>query len=95
MKIENNDLYYNKYTIEQLEENINNLEVRSLLSTQTLTPEFCVKYILSDDYASCVEDTYLYDYDVLKYQKHITKEALNKARIKLYNNESSKIFKVI
>lgn len=92
MKIENKDLYYRKYTIEELEENVDNFEPRSLLSTQVLTPEFCIKYILNEDYASCIEDTYLYDYDVLKYQKHITKEDLNNARKKIYN-DNPKTFK--
>ncbi len=62
----------NRYDIASLERNIDNLSLRTLLYTQYLTPEFCVKYILNDEYASCVEDTYICIGDILNSQKHIS-----------------------
>jgi hypothetical protein len=77
------DLRYKKYDIATLEYNINRLSLRTLLKTQKLTPEFCVKYILnSDDYASCDEDTYICEEDVLIYQKHILQKDLDEIYLK-------------
>jgi len=71
----------NQYDIETLEYNISNLELRKLLQTQKLTPEFCVKYILNpEEHGMSREDYYFCDYDILIYQKHITKEELINAR---------------
>ena len=61
-----------KYDISTLERNINNLSIKTLLYTQKLTADFCVKYILNYEYSSCVEDTYICIGDVLNAQKHIT-----------------------
>ena len=44
-----------------------------------MTAEFCVKYILDEKYMTCLEDTYLIDFNyVLQKQPHITKEELRK-----------------
>ena len=67
-----NMLRNKKYDITTLERNINNLSMKTILHTQYLTPEFCVKYILNDKYASCIEDTYICIGNVLNAQKHIT-----------------------
>ena len=72
--LNDNMLRRKKYTIDLLEKNINFLSIKTLLYTQDLTPEFCVKYILNDKYASCVEDTFICIGDVLNAQKHITKK---------------------
>lgn len=61
-----------KYDIFTLEKNIHNLSMNAILYTQNLTAEFCVKYILNEDYASCVEDTYICIGEVLRAQKHLT-----------------------
>ena len=75
--ITNQDLYKNKYQLDILAENIMNLSGKSLLNTQTLTAEFCAKYILNDNYYEGVEEDYLYTGDfVLEKQKHISKEDL-------------------
>ena len=66
----------NKYSIDILEKNIQYLSLKTLLYTQDLTPEFCVKYILDEKYASCIEDTYIDVGDILNAQKHITKSDL-------------------
>lgn len=83
MKITNNDLYRKKYDIETIEENVDDLDIKTMLYTQKLTAEFCVKYILNDDYVSTVEESYICDIDVLLRQKHLKQEDLINARIKL------------
>jgi hypothetical protein len=82
--ISNNELSKtNQYDIETLEYNASHLELRKLLTTQVLTPEFCITYILnSEKHGSCAEDDYFCDDTILTYQKHITKEQLMKARRK-------------
>ncbi len=83
--LNDNMLRRKKYTIDLLEKNINFLSIKTLLYTQDLTPEFCVKYILNDKYASCVEDTFIRMGDVLSAQKHITKKEIYDAFNKLYD----------
>jgi hypothetical protein len=82
-ELNDQDLLKNKYSIELIEKNINNLSISRILNTQILTPEFCVKYILNEDYASCVEETYICDLDVLIRQPHIKQTDLINSRIKL------------
>jgi hypothetical protein len=73
-----------KYDIEVLEKNIHNLSMKTLLYTQDLTADFCIKYVLNEKYASCVEDTFLSMGDVLNAQKHITRFAIYQAYNKVY-----------
>ena len=73
-----------KYDIEVLEKNIYNLSMKTLLYTQDLTADFCIKYVLNEKYASCVEDTFLSMGDVLNAQKHITRAAIYQAYNKVY-----------
>lgn len=73
----------NKYSIEELEKNINNLNKKILLSTQKLSVEFCIKYILDLDINNGSEDSYIFDVNyILSFQKHLTEsqflEILNK-----------------
>ncbi len=86
--LNDNMLLRKKYTIDLLEKNINFLSIKTLLYTQDLTPEFCVKYILNDKYASCVEDTFIRVGDVLNAQRHITKKEIYDAFNKLYDGSS-------
>ena len=79
--ITDTDLINNKnfYDIDTLEFNIKNLNKKILLSTQKLTPEFCIKYILDMDIDSGSEDSYIYDIDyILYFQKHITHEEMSR-----------------
>ena len=70
----------NKYSIEELERNISNLQIKIILTTQTLTADFCAKYVLDEYYATCLEDVYLIDFGyVLHHQPHITLEELEEA----------------
>jgi hypothetical protein len=72
-EIDNSDLRINKYNIETLERNVDNLNMKTCVNTQVLTAEFCVKYVLNEDYMSCIEDTYCIDTGyVLKRQPHLT-----------------------
>lgn len=73
-----------KYHIQLLEKNIHNLSMKTLLYTQDLTADFCIKYVLNEKYASCVEDTFLSIGDVLNAQKHITRSAIYQAYNKVY-----------
>ena len=73
-----------KYDIEVLEKNIHNLSMKTLLYTQDLTAEFCIKYVLNEKYASCVEDTFLSMGDVLNAQKRITRGEIYQAYNKVY-----------
>ena len=77
IQITDNDLRNKQYSIEILEDNIERLTNKTLLYTQQLTADFCVIYILNDEYSSCVEETYINVYDVLTAQKHMTKEELS------------------
>jgi hypothetical protein len=77
----------NQYDIKILEYNASHLELRKLLTTQVLTPEFCITYILnSEKHGSCAEDDYFCDSDIFIYQPHITKEQLLLARIQNTKN---------
>jgi len=76
-EIDNSDLRINKYNIETLERNVDNLNMKTCVNTQVLTAEFCVKYVLNEDYMSCIEDTYCIDTGyVLKRQPHLTYEEI-------------------
>ena len=67
------------YTIEELEFNINFLRPTTLYETQTLTADFCAKYLLDPDLEFMSEDSW-FDYrDVLDCQPHITKTELYNA----------------
>ena len=83
--LNDNMLRNKKYNIDLLEKNINFLSIKTLLYTQDLTAEFCVKYILNEKYASCVEDTFICMGDVLNAQKHITKKEIYEACNKIYH----------
>jgi len=73
----NHELYTRKWTIQELEENIDRLSLKSILYTQRITAEFAVKYILTtDEYACCVEETYYDLDDVLDLQPHLTREEI-------------------
>jgi len=80
--LSDHDLIANKYSysVDILEKNIDGLSLSTIIFTQKLTPDFCVKYIiLNDDHASCGEDSYISEIDVLYAQPHITQIELDKA----------------
>ena len=80
----------NKYTIQQLETNLNHLEIKHILQYQTLTSDFCAKYVLNEDYASCQEDLYLIDIGyVLYHQKHLTYDEIIKSLEELEDTDNN------
>lgn len=83
------DLIKNKngYSIKELEASIDNLSVNYLLNYQILDAEFCAKYILNDYCATCNEDTYICNEDVLRKQPHISRCELSEACIKFRSFE--------
>ena len=54
LKINDQDLCKNKYDIDTLIRNINHLYIKTIVNTQILTSEFCVKYILDEKYMTCI-----------------------------------------
>jgi hypothetical protein len=86
-KITNSDLRnnINKYTLLELEANINNLQIKIVLNTQILNADFCAKYILDENRVTCEEDLWLIDVGyVLTKQPHITREELEE-KMELYD----------
>jgi len=69
----NGDLHKNKYSLSLIEQNINNLNLFHILTTQTLTAEFCAKYFCApnDIYAKDDIDQEIYIHHILQYQPHI------------------------
>ena len=75
--ITNSMLRQHKYLIEELEKYINHLNMKTLVNTQKLTIDFCVKYILNEDYAQCNEEVDLLTPDYVLYnQPHLDKAEL-------------------
>ena len=72
-RITNKDLKHQNYDMDILKQNIDSLDMKTILHTQRLDAAFCVDYLLNEDYMECVEDTYYFTLcKVLLYQKHIT-----------------------
>jgi hypothetical protein len=75
--ITNSNLRQYKYSIQELEKNINNLNMKTIVNTQKLTIEFCVKYILNEDYAQCNEEVDLLTIFYVMYnQPHLNETEL-------------------
>ena len=85
--IYNSDLIKNKYSESILINNIDHLSKKIVLSTQILSPEFCVKYIFCiDDIDDGDEESYLFDINhILRKQPQIDKTHL-KMLIDNYTN---------
>jgi len=97
------DLFLNQYDMETLAYTIKvwpflserdkcryqRLDFFSLLNTQKLDAEFCVKYILNSRYAHGFRERNITDKDIFKLQPHIQVHELREAWAKygiLYNN---------
>jgi len=82
-QITNSKLRQFKYSIEELEKNIDNLNMKILVNTQKLSINFCVKYILNEDYAQCNEEVDLLTLDYVLYcQPHLNETELTDAYYK-------------
>ena len=75
--ITNSTLRQYKYSVEELEKYITDLNMKTLVNTQILTIDFCVRYVLNENYAQCNEEidllTVLY---VAHRQPHLDKSEL-------------------
>lgn len=78
MRITNEDLYKNKHTYDYktLKTNIYAVSLIDILKTQTLTEEFCIKYILNKDYQFTEEEQNINVFLIVKYQPHINRLSL-------------------
>jgi len=80
LEIENKDLFLSNYSNTILEKNIDKLVLLDILTTQKLSIEFAVKYILdpNEKYAKTEDDKDICINDVLHFQKHIKETELYK-----------------
>ena len=92
-QISDDDLYDQQYDVESLAYSIKvwpfltrnerlrykRIKLLTLLHTQTLTGEFCVRYILNGRYSYTDEEHMITDGTILRLQPHISKEELTKA----------------
>jgi hypothetical protein len=85
MSLTDYDLKCKKYDVAVLEQNINSLSQWALVKYQDLTAEFCAKYILDEQYASCEEDTYICLDDIVWFQSHIKRDEIINEYNKLNN----------
>jgi hypothetical protein len=73
------DLCNETYSLDVLKKNINNLNKKVVLSTQKLTAQFCIKFILDTAIVSGSEASGVYSKQhILKMQPHITNEEFDK-----------------
>ena len=70
LNINNMDLYNNKFNIDILIKNINKLDLNTILSTQKLTVDFCINYIMNEEY-QCLSEEDIDIFQILKKQKHL------------------------
>ena len=71
----------NKYTIEEILDNVDHLNVKFLLYTQILDEDFCVEYILDMRMNSGDEDSYLLCEDyILECQPHLDEKLFLRLR---------------
>jgi hypothetical protein len=87
MAITKDDLYKNQYDYETLKANIYAVSLLDILKTQKLTSEFCVKYILNEDFQFSEEDQLINIETVRKYQKHISDMELVSALLGVTNKK--------
>ena len=95
-ELRDDELYKNKntYSIEYLKENIYHFSLLAILHTQTLTPDFCIEYLLmpNNKYAKDEDDEDIYVNNVLYWQQHITHEALFSCEYYInYKNNKTKL----
>ena len=71
MIINNSELYNNQYNLNILKKNIERLNLKTILNTQILNVEFCIDYILNEEYHKTDEDGYIDIHDIISSQPHI------------------------
>jgi len=90
--ISDSDLCNETYSLDVLEKNVNNLNKKVVLSTQKLTPQFCIKYILDTSIDSGSKTCGVYTKEhILRRQLHITSEEFDKCYMKYVNASENSI----
>lgn len=84
------DLYNNTYDRKTLKENIYHVKLMDIVKTQKLNITFIVRYILSDLYQLHEDEMNISIDDVMKYQPHINRKALERALLE-YNSDDDSI----
>ena len=92
MKLLNEDLVENTHKIEDLIDNIYGVSLLQILKTQKLTPEFCVDYLLNEDFQLLEEEQYISAQLILKYQTHISFIDLLELMMLNGDNKKSNLF---
>jgi len=73
------DLCNETYSLDILKKNINNLNKKVVLSTQKLTAQFCVRFILDTAIESGNQESGVYTKEyILRLQKHISSQEFDK-----------------
>lgn len=83
------DLYNNQYDYETLKTNIYAVSLTDILKTQKLNADFCVKYILNEEFQFCDEDKLITMDIIKKYQTHISEIEFINALISATNKKLS------
>lgn len=78
IKITNLDLYSSLYSIDILQQNIDALDLLTIIKTQILTYDFIVNFILNEEFQITPEEKTIDMYDVVRNQPHID---INKLKI--------------
>jgi hypothetical protein len=90
--ISDSDLCNETYSLYVLKININNLNKKVVLSTQKLTAQFCIKYILDTAIDSGSETCGVYTKEhILRRQQHITSEEFDKCYMEYVNASENSI----
>lgn len=76
--ITNIDLYSYTFPLNILEKNVNSLDLKTLIKTQTLSYDFIIKYVLNEEYQITPEEKTIDIYDVVYNQSHINIDELKK-----------------
>jgi len=87
MIITREDLYKNQYDYETLKANIYAVSLFDILKTQRLTADFCVKYILNENFQFLDEDKNITLDMIKQYQPHIINTDLVSALLKATNKK--------
>jgi len=73
------DLCNETYSLDILKKHINNLNKKVVLSTQKLTAQFCVRFILDTAIVSGNQESGVYTKEhILRLQKHISSQEFDK-----------------
>ena len=72
MNITKDDLYKNQYNYKTLKEHVYVVSLLDIVKSQKLSAEFCVKYVLNENFQFTKEEQSITVDTVLTYQPHIT-----------------------